>query len=152
MTRILLVEDEVHKRDELTECLKAFFDPSLDLTEVDSVRSAFLAVSSNPFDLIILDMALPTFTTSGDAVERGYDQALGGLEVLRALRARGDSTRVIIITQHPEISIGGKRVKLAAAAPLLSRRYAQNVVGGILYKYKSPANQTRLTALLRSIA
>lgn len=150
MTKILLVEDELHKREELTLCLEEFFqNKELALEHVDSVHAAFWAVSVNEFNFIILDMALPTFSNENDTAERGYDQALGGVEVLRALKSTPNKPKIIIITQYPEIMIGGKRVKLGMAGGILSNRYEQNVVGVILYKYRSPANKTKLISLLK---
>src|SRR6218665_1104065 len=105
MLKILLIEDEAHKREELSTCLTEFFGDSAAIDHVDSVRAAFWAVSAEDYDLIVLDMALPTFSTDGTATERGHDQALGGVEVLRALKSRGVSRKVIIITQYPEITV-----------------------------------------------
>lgn len=115
------------------------------------MHGAFWAVSADEFDLIVLDMALPTFSANANAGERGHDQALGGVEVLRALKARSLRSRVIIITQYPDIAVGGKRLKLGEAPAVLSRRYDQDVIGGVLYKYRSPANATKLTALLKKV-
>ncbi len=106
-------------------------------------------MSERDYDLIILDMALPTFTAEGDAAGRGYDQAQGGVEVLRALKSRNLRAKIIIITQYPDITFGGKRLKLTEAPKVLSRRYNQDVVGSVLYKYRSPSNHTKLTALLK---
>ncbi|MNS29496.1 response regulator [Brevundimonas sp. P7753] len=151
--KILLVEDEVHKLEELTACLEDFYKGQVALTHVDSVHEAFWAVSTDVYDLIILDMALPTFSPEGSAaLERGHDQALGGVEVLRALKQQNLRSKVVIITQYPDITIGGKRVKLSEASGVLSRRYDQDVVGSVLYKYKSPSNSTKLTALLKKAA
>jgi CheY-like chemotaxis protein len=151
MMRILLVEDEVHKQEELTACLTEFYGEDLKLEHVDSVHAAYWSVSVNEFDLVILDMALPTFSAESSASERGHDQALGGVEVLRALKNQENKLKIIIITQYPEITIGGKRVKLSKAAGLLSERYGQEVIGGILYQYRSPSNQTKLTNLLKKM-
>lgn len=151
MKKILLVEDELHKKEELTACLDEFFKGEVSLEIVDSVHAAFWAVSASNFDLIILDMALPTFSTDGGRTGRGHDQALGGVEVLRALKARGATSKIIIITQYPEITVGGKRLKLGSASETLSRRYGQNVVGGILYKYRSPSNRIKLIKLLKDV-
>jgi len=113
------------------------------------VHAAFWSVSTNDFDLIILDMALPTFSADGSAAARGHDQAMGGVEVLRALKSRAIVSKIIIITQYPEIAVGGDRLKLGVAADFLSKRYGQNVIGGVLYKYRSPSNAVKLTALLK---
>lgn len=149
--KILLVEDEPHKHEELTACLQQFYGDQLWLSHVESVHDAFWAVSIDDFDIVILDMALPTFSTDGATAQRGLDQAQGGVEVLRTLKSRGIRSNIIIITQYPDIALDGKRLKLASAAAVLSQRYEQNVIGGILYKYRSPSNSIRLTALLKKV-
>lgn len=151
MIKVLLIEDEVHKQEELTACLEKFFGGDSHLEHVDSVHAAVAAVSAYTFDLIVLDMALPTFSTDGGATERGHDQALGGVEILRSLKSQGVTSSVIIITQYPDITVGGRKLKLNAAAQALSDRYGQNVIGGVLYKYKSPSNANRLISLLRRL-
>lgn len=150
--KILLVEDEPHKKEELTASLKGFFKGEAALEHVDSVHAAYWAVSEHHFDLIILDMALPTFTAEEDAAERGFDQAQGGVEVLRALKSRNLKSKIIIITQYPDITFGGKRLKLSEAPKILSQRYGQDVVGSVLYKYRSPSNHTKLAALLKKLS
>lgn len=149
--RILLVEDELHKQEELAACFDDFFSGSAELTHVDSVRAAVWAVSEGSFDLIVLDMALPTFSTEGLAAERGHDQALGGVEVLRALKARHLVSKIMIVTQYPDITVGGKRLRLNEAPKVLSRRYDQDVIGTILYKYKSPHNNIKISNLLKHL-
>lgn len=121
----------------------------MELVHVDSVHAAFWAVSENDFDLIVLDMALPTFSTEGSAAERGHDQAMGGVEVLRALKARGTTSKIIIITQYPDIAVGGRRLKLSEAPGVLSRRYEQDVIGAVLYRYRSPSNNAKLKTILK---
>lgn len=148
--KILLVEDEPHKREELTASLEQFFGSDAQVEHVDSVHAAYWAVTAFDFDLIILDMALPNFTGE-EAAARGHDQAQGGVEVLRALKARNARPKIIIITQYSDITLGGQKVKLAKAPDVLSKRYEQDVVGGVLYKYKSPSNHVRLTSLLKKL-
>lgn len=97
-------------------------------------------------------MALPTFTGETEsAAERGQDQAQGGVEVLRTLKTREHKPKIIIITQYPDIKFGGKRLKLSDAPKVLSQRYEQVIVGSVLYKYRSPSNQSKLTALLKKL-
>lgn len=146
MKRILLIEDEVHKREELTAHLNDFLSEPKSIDVVDSVREAVFATTENDYDLIILDMALPTFTTSEEEGfdDGGLDQALGGVEILRTLQALGKSARIIIVTQYPDISVNGKRVKLRAAPLALSKKYGQEILGAVLYKYKSDLNRSKL--------
>lgn len=147
--KILLVEDELHKREELTECIDEFFAGQAQIVHVESVHAAYWEVSTTAYDLILLDMALPTLSSGEDIAGRGHDQALGGVEVLRTLKAQKSQAKVIIITQYPDIIVGGKRLKLNDASKILSSRYGQQVVGAVLYKYKSPSNKIKITDLLR---
>jgi len=146
--RILLVEDEVHKRDEMKQCVKEVhgFSPEV----VDGVSSAVLKVMEADYDLIILDMALSTFGDSADDKNKGHDQAQGGIEVLRALKLAKKSTKVIIVTQYPDFYIGGNKVKLKDSPKIIYDKYNQKVIGAVLYHYKSKSTLQRIMSILRS--
>jgi DNA-binding response OmpR family regulator len=84
--RLLLVEDDRMIGDSLRAALR------LDGYAVDWVRDAVAAQStlaSERFDLVLLDLGLP----KGD-----------GLDVLRGLRARPDSTPVIVLTARDSLT------------------------------------------------
>ena len=151
MKQVLLVEDEIHKKEELAGYLNEFLGNDLCLDVADSVREAVFAVTNVDYDLIILDMALPTFTAGKDSFDGGIDQALGGVEVLRTLKAIGKRNNVVIVTQYPDISIGGKRVKLKAAQSVLEKKYGQIVRGTVLYKYKSTLNGPKIKTIVDAI-
>lgn len=145
--KILLVEDETHKRDELIGCVLSVCDTPPEV--VDSVSGAVLRVMEDDFDLIILDMALSTFGESAGDNVKGHDQAQGGVEVLRALKAAGKMANVIIVTQYPDFLIGGSKVKLKESPKIIKTKYDQDVVGAILYNYKSKATLQRIVSILR---
>lgn len=146
--KILLVEDEVHKRDELLVCIAEVY--ALIPEIVDSVSSAVLAVMQSDYDLIILDMALSTFGESAGDNRKGHDQAQGGIEVLRALKSKRKSTKVLIVTQYHDFYIAGTKVKLKDSPKIVGDKYNQNVVGAVLYYYKSKATQQKIMSILRT--
>lgn len=146
--RVLLVEDEVHKRDEIKHCVQEVYGFSPEI--VDGVSSAVLKVMEADYDLIILDMALSTFGDSADDKNKGHDQAQGGIEVLRALKLAKKSTKIIIVTQYPDFYIGGSKVKLKNSPPIIREKYMQNVIGAVLYNYKSKSTMQRIMSILRT--
>ncbi|WP_232925738.1 hypothetical protein [Pseudomonas rhodesiae] len=150
MMRILLVEDEIHKKDEINSCVLEVFG-NLPVM-VDSVSSAVLEVKSNDYDLIILDMALSTFGESAGDNKKGHDQAQGGIEVLRALKGYRKQSNILIVTQYPDFFIGGIKVKLKNSPKIICEKYSQRVVGAILYTYKSKPTIQRITSILRSLS
>lgn len=145
--RVLLVEDEVHKKEEISQCVRDTLGISPEV--VDSVRNAVLSVMASDFDLIILDMALPTFSVDGEEKSKGHDQAQGGIEVLRALKSKTKAAKIIIVTQYPDFPIAGKKVKLKDAKQVISEKYGQAILGAILYRYKSKEVNQKLASILR---
>ena len=145
--RILLVEDEEHKRDEIIQYVQQVYDFSPDV--VDGIRSAIMQIMEVDYDLIILDMALPTFGGNAADNNKGHDQAQGGIEVLRVLKLEKKSTKIIIVTQYPDFYIGGIKVKLKDSPKIIYDKYNQKVIGAVLYHYKSKTTQQRITSILR---
>lgn len=147
--KILLVEDEKHKRDEMLQCIYDVFGIAPEI--VDGVRSAVLQVTNTNYDLIVLDMALSTFGEKTNDNRKGHDQAQGGIEVLRALKYASKSTKIIIVTQYPDFKIGGKKVKLKNSKKIIEEKYHQNVIGAVLYNYKSKNTLQRVMTIMRTI-
>jgi CheY-like chemotaxis protein len=147
--KILLVEDEVHKRDEILACLRSVLGVEPDIS--DSVSSAVLRVLEESYSLILLDMALATYGEAAEDNLKGHDQAQGGIEVLRALKMARRKSSIIIITQYPNFSIGGIKVKIKNSKDQIFSRYGQDVVGTVLYQYKSPSVMDKLGSILKGM-
>lgn len=104
--RLLLVEDDPMIGESLRNALR------LEGFAVDWVRDAAAAdgtLASERFDLVLLDLGLPPGRAP---VGDGGDA--GGLGVLRALRARHDSTPVIVLTARD--GVGDRVAGLDAGA------------------------------------
>lgn len=147
--RVMLVEDEPHKIADLESRLRAMNGPDPEVVVVRSVRDAVLYVHQSRFDLIVLDMALPTF--SGKGATGGVQQAVGGIEVLRALQELGLSSRVIVVTQYPDMIINGEVIPLHDIARYVKRRYGQAVIGAVLYSYKASEWEEEFKRALEAI-
>ena len=147
--RILLVEDETHKRDEIINCIRS----TLGLTPevVDSVNSAILNIIDNEYDLIVLDMALSTFGENSEDNKKGHDQSQGGVEILRALKSYDRTIKIIIVTQYPDFYISNKKIKLSKSKDIIKEKYDQDIIGTILYTYKSKNTLQKLSSCLRNI-
>jgi len=83
--RVLLVEDDTMLGSAVRQAL---LDASYAVDWIREGDTATAALAGDEFDLVVLDLGLP-----------GQD----GLEVLRRLRARGDTTPVLVITARDAV-------------------------------------------------
>lgn len=133
--QVMLVEDEDHKVADIKKYLVERYQGNLKLTLAKGVREAVKLVYGNSFDLIVLDMNLPTFSERG--VRGGLQQPVGGIEVIRALHELGKKPKLIIITQFPDILLNGESVPLLRVASGIAKHYHLEVTAAILYSYKA---------------
>lgn len=150
--KILVVEDEEHKRNDLVRRLEKNGVESDDAEIVKSVREAVLRVCQQKYDLIVLDMALPTFSKETDTNQvGGLAQSSGGIEILRTLSANNIVTKIIIVTQYPEIIVNGINAKPSKAASIISERYKQQVIGVVIYSYDTPEWEEKFDRMVRGV-
>jgi CheY-like chemotaxis protein len=143
---VLLVEDDEFKATDLARLLQEHL-PTPQVTRAASVTSALRAITSDRFDLIVLDMSLPTFDLSGPG-GGGSPQGQGGVEVLRLANRMRAEAQYIVVTQYPDIEIDGSDVPLQQAADRLSKRFALRVRACLPYEFDSDDWQHALTQTL----
>lgn len=97
--RILVVEDELSKKENIISLIEDNFPKSI-LLEAQSVKSAkILLKKSEYFDCIILDMSLPTFDIGRDEFG-GRPQGFGGKEVIRQLFRDNKNIPIVVVTAY----------------------------------------------------
>ena len=97
--RILIVEDELSKKENIISLVEENFPKSI-LLEAHSVKSAkILLKSKEAFDCIILDMSLPTFDIGRNEFG-GRPQGVGGKEVIRQLFRDNRCIPIIVVTAY----------------------------------------------------
>ena len=94
--RLLLVEDDEDKREQLLMFFDEHFTFSVD--EVRSFQSALKAIKTICYDLIILDMTIPTYDIS-PIEQGGRAQAFGGEMLLHEMKRRHIMSKAIVVTQ-----------------------------------------------------
>lgn len=140
--KILLVEDDEEKRDEIIDLLEINLSPIPQITSKMSFQSGKMAIRGEEFDLILLDMDIPTFDISASE-DGGRKQAFGGRMLLSEMIRRNISTKVLVVTQFDyfENSSDGLNIKeldkqLKEAYSNIYFGYIQMISGSIDWKSK----------------
>jgi DNA-binding NarL/FixJ family response regulator len=111
--RVLIADDHTMVRESLVSVLQADGDVQVVAQASDGVEALEKALQLRP-DVVVVDLSMPR---------------LGGLEVVRRLRAQLPTTRVLVLTMHQEdeyvlqavrAGASGYLVKDSAAAELLA--------------------------------
>jgi len=95
---VLIVEDEAPKLGHIESYVRSIL-PGLNIRIARSVNSALDELDSSNFDLILLDMSLPTFDI-GERESGGRPQGFGGIEILRYMKMSGIECPAIVITGY----------------------------------------------------
>jgi DNA-binding response OmpR family regulator len=111
--RILIVDDEPNVRLGFRTTLETV---GYAVAEAEDGQSALDALAQSPASLVLLDLQMP---------------GLGGMEVLRRLRAAGNSVPVVIVTAHGRIPDAVAAMKLGAI-DFLSKPLTPNALRGVV--------------------
>ncbi|HHT1516438.1 TPA: response regulator [Enterobacter hormaechei] len=128
---ILVVEDNEYKRKRIVEVIHADFD-DCNVTESYSFTSAWKLISENLYDIIFLDMSLPTFDKT-DSDPGGVFRIFGGKELARKMEKRNINSKFIFITQYKNFSDNINSYSYDDLKDELLRNYNKNCLGFILY-------------------
>ena len=147
--KILLVEDEAGKREDLREELSQLLSQhSPEIIEKESLRSAWRALSTGAYDLMILDMSLPSSDVSDDSAPN-EPESFAGREILDQMRLRQIFVPVLVVTQYRTFEKG--TVSLEELVEGFSEKYAPFFRGYIYYSASSANWRKQLNLHLQEI-
>lgn len=139
MIRVFVADDHPIVRNGLKQILlKA---PDIQVAgEAGSGEDALKQLSRQKYDLVILDIALP---------------GIGGIEVLRRIKAKTPSLPVLMLSMYPEEHYAERTLKLGASGYLSKEHFPDDVIGAIREvarggRYLSPAMADDVSSSLRA--
>jgi CheY-like chemotaxis protein len=149
MKKVLIVEDDSFKSDHIAAFLKANMDDTK-IELASDLASGILAIEQNVFDLIIIDMALPSHpVVSGGGAPMSY--LSGGLEILFELRSLERTDFCIIITQYPEVEISGIDYPINKVTETIKTHFDCVIGGCIEYAEASSSWKFALINIIETI-
>lgn len=144
---ILLVEDDQFKASNIEQFLDETV-PDVVLSHARSVSTAANAVNESHFDLILLDMSLPSFDV-GPGEQGGKPQGFGGLDILRILDTLDKPTKVVVVTQFEMFGVGQDSIDLAGLRARLLADFPDLVVGVVYFDTTGTTWRKELTEFLK---
>jgi DNA-binding NarL/FixJ family response regulator len=95
--RLLIIEDNTNKMNHIKELVNELY-PDSEIMEAHSFNSGVKKVYEDGWDIVLLDMSLPTYDISH--TEGGGDKKpIAGKNIMKRIMHKKMSTPVIVITQ-----------------------------------------------------
>ncbi|MFS9059260.1 hypothetical protein [Streptococcus infantis] len=142
--KILIIEDDKNKSSQIIERLNSQYS-NLTFSEKRSFQQGVKSLRNSSFDLLLLDMTLPTFdidTNSGGGKIRNF----AGREILEEMLQREINLKTIIITQYE--SFGEEQITISKMRTILKEKYHKNFIEIIYYSSSSKSWFENLTKLV----
>jgi CheY-like chemotaxis protein len=144
---ILLIEDDQFKQ-ELVEAAIRDARPQALINVGRSVRQAVQLIRAGSYDVIVLDIALPSHESRPGGAQP-ISQPSGGLEVLLELSYEQRNDPVVIVTQYPEIEFDGRLYPLAKIKQAFGRSISVNIVDVIYFSAQDVEWRERIKGAFR---
>lgn len=112
MINIMIIEDQYEKMNDIEKLLTDNFSTSVQFKTFTSIHSALREIAyGNDYDLVILDMSMPTYDISDDEPSGGTSESFAGKDILYQMMLRNKKHPTVILTQYMSFKKGTIELK-----------------------------------------
>lgn len=129
--RLIIIEDDLNKATEISNYIKNNYN-DIDIIVKRSYRNGLKEVIENDYDLILLDMSLPTYDITVDE-PGGSFRHFAGRDILKEIKRRNIHTKVVVVTQFEILGEGNNQITYKELDMQLLENYNENYFGLIYY-------------------
>lgn len=131
--RVLLIEDDEYKAKQIIEFLTNTLDKRLkEVILKKAYQSGMDSIVNGFYDLILLDMSMPTFEATPGRPS-GRSRPYGGRDILYEMRRKELKIPTIVVTQHKFIEAGVDSLSMAQLDELLKVEFNSMYLGLVYY-------------------
>lgn len=145
----LIIEDDDIKLSQIKDFLDEHYQESI-IHIAKSIQSGVKLLKSQKYDIILLDMTLPTFDFGAND-DGGRIRAYGGREILRQMDRKKIVSPVVVITQFDRFGKGSNTLALEELDKELNNDHKNNYRGCVYYNAAYQNWKNDLLVILTSI-
>lgn len=147
--KILLIEDDRKKSDDILGYVTTNF-PNSTIELKESYHSGLKSLIKDSYDLLLLDMSMPTWDRS--PVENGGDyEKFGGIKILKELNRKKRLLPTILITMFDNFGESDNSITLVQMDAVLKSDYQDAYVGSVFYRSDISQWENDLNLLMNKI-
>ncbi len=147
--KILFIEDNLIKMEAVLKVVKTNY-PNAEITTKDSFRSGLRELIGNSYDILLLDMSLPTWDREDVKKQEGFER-FGGETIMREMKRKERLTPTIVITMFSEFGIGKSFIDLVDLDQHLKSEFNEFYNGFVKYSSSEKKWEDELKSALERI-
>jgi CheY-like chemotaxis protein len=132
---LLLVEDDSYKREHIKFLLESYLG-NVNIYLAASVNQAYRFLEEVSYEIVVLDMSLPNFSTELDPTG-GIPVNYGGEDIIDYINKLGLKCKVIFISQYANFKEDTNEVGISEISLKIQLLYAENYLGFVYYNAAS---------------
>lgn len=129
--KIILIEDDTKKIEDITAFAKNRLNPKSFVVR-ESYQSGIKEILSNDYDLLLLDMSIPTFDKSPIETGGPYEK-FGGYKVLNEILRKKRPVKTILITMFDDFGESDVSITLNQIDSSLKEEFPSVFLGSVFY-------------------
>ena len=147
--KILFIEDNLIKMEAVLKVLELHYSNAQIITK-DSFRTGLKELIENHYDVLLLDMSLPTWDREGVSKQEGFER-FGGETIMREMKRKKKHVTTIVITMFNEFGIGKSFIDLIDLDRHLNREFKEFYHGFVKYSSSERKWEVELINILNKI-
>ena len=144
--KILLIEDDKKKTEDIRAFLSSYLS-DVDLVIKESYQSGLRELLFNSYDLLLLDMSIPTWDRSSKESGGNYEK-FGGYKILKETVRKRKSVRTILITMFDDFGEGDTSITLSELNQMLESEFPEIYKGAVFYSSRESNWKDELKTLV----
>jgi response regulator of citrate/malate metabolism len=146
--KILLIEDDEKKIEDIRAFILDNY-PSAELTIKESYQSGLRQIMYHSYDLLLLDMSLPTWERDLESV--GSFEKFGGFKIMKEMVRKQVSMNTILITMFDDFGESDSSLTLGEIDGILRKEFEKFYKGYIFYNSRESNWKNVLSDKLNAI-
>ena len=145
-SKVILIEDDNKKTDDI----KNFIDESYNgfiLAVKGSYQSGLKELILNSYDLLLLDMSIPTWDKSPSESGGNY-QKFGGYMILKEIVRKHKPVKTILISMFDDFGESDTSITLTQIDQALTDEFSSIYFGSVFYSSRETKWKTELKTLI----
>lgn len=146
MNNILFIEDNRTKAEDISLFMTENY-PTINFVIKESFTSGLRELFANAYDLLFLDMSIPTREGDVNSLIHNYEQ-LGGYQILSEMKRKKKEIPTILITMFNEFGINSSFVNLQEINDICTNNFSQFYLGTVFYTSRETSWKEKLISFI----